>query len=86
MPIRNYSSAREAALARNNIPESVYDNLVSTINEHLRCCIAICGCAKEILNLDKLHMYDLYTPLVKDVKLEVSYGAQELLLAGLARW
>ena len=31
--VRNYSSARQAALSDNNIPESVYDNLVSTINE-----------------------------------------------------
>ncbi|HAA37393.1 MAG TPA: oligoendopeptidase F [Firmicutes bacterium] len=83
--IRNYSSAREAALARNNIPESVYDNLVSTINEHLPLLHRYLRLRKEILNLDKLHMYDLYTPLVKDVKLEVSYAeAQELLLAGLA--
>ena len=72
-------------MARNNIPESVYDNLVSTINEHLPLLHRYLRLRKEILNLDKLHMYDLYTPLVKDVKLEVSYAeAQELLLAGLA--
>lgn len=33
--VRNYQSARHAALSANNIPESVYDQLVSTINDHL---------------------------------------------------
>ena len=33
--VRNYKSAREAALSANNIPESVYDNLVETVNKNL---------------------------------------------------
>ena len=33
--VRKYESARQAALADNNIPETVYDNLLSTVNDHL---------------------------------------------------
>ena len=33
--IRKYASAREAALSGNSIPESVYDALVSAVNENL---------------------------------------------------
>ena len=33
--VRNYKSAREAALAANFVPESVYDNLVSAVRKHL---------------------------------------------------
>ena len=83
--VRKYSSAREAALSDNNIPESVYDNLVSTINEHLPLLHRYVKLRKRVLGLDELHMYDLYTPLVKDVKMEISYEeAKDLILKGLA--
>ena len=83
--VRNYSSAREAALSDNNIPESVYDNLVSTINEHLPLLHRYVKLRKRVLGLDELHMYDLYTPLVKDVKMEISYEeAKDMILKGLA--
>ena len=83
--VRNYSSARAAALSDNNIPESVYDNLVSTINEHLPLLHRYVKLRKQVLGLDELHMYDLYTPLVKDVKMEISYEeAKDMILKGLA--
>ena len=38
---------------------------------------------KKVLGLDELHMYDLYTPLVKDVKMEIKYEeAKELVIKG----
>jgi len=64
---RNYESARQAALAANNIPESVYDNLVSTINENLHLLQRYVKLRKKVLQVDELHMYDLYVPLVKEV-------------------
>jgi len=83
--VRNYSSARHAALSENNIPESVYDNLVSTINENLPLLHRYVKLRKKVLGLKELHMYDLYTPLVKDVKMEISYEeAKDLILKGLA--
>ncbi|KAB2335010.1 oligoendopeptidase F [Bacillus mesophilum] len=83
--IRKYESARQAALANNNIPESVYDNLVSTINDNLHLLHRYVKLRKKVLGLEELHMYDLYTPLVKDVKMEVSYDeAKEHILKGLA--
>ena len=83
--VRNYSSARHAALSENNIPESVYENLVSTINDQLPLLHRYIKLRKKVLGLDELHMYDLYTPLVKDVKMEISYEeAKEIILNGLA--
>ncbi|WP_338472176.1 oligoendopeptidase F [Niallia sp. XMNu-256] len=83
--IRKYSSAREAALSENNIPENVYDHLVSTINKHLPLLHRYVKLRKRVLGLDELHMYDLYTPLVKDVKMEINYEeAKDILLKGLA--
>lgn len=83
--VRNYSSARHAALSENNIPESVYDNLVSTINKQLPLLHRYIKLRKKVLGLEELHMYDLYTPLVKDVKMEISYEeAKDLILKGLS--
>ena len=86
MPVYgNYSSARHAALSDNNIPETVYDNLVSTVNDQLPLLHRYVKLRKKVLGLDELHMYDLYTPLVKDVKMEISYEeAKEMILKGLA--
>ncbi|WP_102347327.1 oligoendopeptidase F [Bacillus sp. Marseille-P3661] len=83
--VRNYKTAREAALDGNNIPESVYDTLVETVNDHLHLLHRYIVLRKKVLGLDDLHMYDLYTPLVKDVKMEIPYEeAKELVKNGLA--
>ena len=72
-PFVNMNSARQAALSNNNIPESVYDNLVETVNENLPLLHRYLDLRKKVLELDELHMYDIFTPLVKEVKMEVSY-------------
>ncbi|MBE4909390.1 oligoendopeptidase F [Bacillus luteolus] len=83
--VRNYSSAREAALSNNNIPEAVYENLVNTINDNLHLLHRYVRLRKKLLGVDELHMYDLYTPLIKDVKMEIPYSdAKDYLLKGLA--
>jgi len=83
--IRKYDSARQAALAANNIPESVYDNLVHTVNEQLPLLQRYVKLRKKVLGLNELHMYDLYTPLVKDVHMEISFDeAKDYVLKGLA--
>lgn len=83
--IRNYESARQAALDNNNIPEVVYDQLVDTVNDHLHLLHRYVALRKKALQLDEIHMYDLYTPIVKDVKMEIPYQeAKELVIKGVA--
>lgn len=83
--VRNYDSARQAALSSDNIPESVYENLISTVHDHLDLLQRYVKLRKDVLGLSEVHMYDLYTPLVKDVKMEVTYDeAKEYILKGLA--
>lgn len=83
--VRKYKSAREAALSNNNIPEEVYDQLVSTVNDHLHLLQRYVELRKKVLKLDEVHMYDLYTPLVKESKMDVTYEeAKEHILKGLA--
>lgn len=61
--VHHYSSARAAAMAENQIPETVYDTLVDTVNAHLPSLQRYLAFRKQRLGLDELHMYDLYTPL-----------------------
>ncbi|HHY72455.1 MAG TPA: oligoendopeptidase F [Bacillus bacterium] len=83
--VRHYKTAREAALDGNNIPESVYDTLVETINEQLPLLHRYVALRKKVLGIEELHMYDLYTPLVKDVKMEIPYHeAKEIVKKSLA--
>jgi len=82
---KNFQSARQMALFENNIPETVYDNLVEAVNENLHLLHRYIKLRKKLLNLDELHMYDIYTPLVQDVEMEVTYEeAQDLVLKGLS--
>ncbi|WP_461202464.1 oligoendopeptidase F [Anoxybacillus sp. TBDG-1] len=82
--VRNYRSAREAALSKNQIPEAVYDNLIETIHRYLPLLHRYVQLRKRVLGLDELHMYDLYTPLVKQADMKVTYEeAKDILLKGL---
>lgn len=82
---RKYQTAREAALSNNNIPESVYDQLIETVNKNLHLLHRYVSLRKKALGLDELHMYDLYTPLVADSKMDITYDeARDLVLNGLA--
>ena len=82
---RQYSSSRERALARYNIPESVYDNLVTTVSEHIPLLNRYMKLRKRVLQLDKLHMYDLYTPIVEEATDEITYvHAQDTIIQALS--
>ncbi|PPA72325.1 oligoendopeptidase F [Jeotgalibacillus proteolyticus] len=83
--VRSYESARHAALSNNSIPEEVYENLVNTVNKNLHLLHRYVKLRKKVLGLNELHMYDLFTPLVKDVNMKVSYEeAKDLMVKGLA--
>ncbi len=70
---RNYISSREAALDANNIPLSVYDNLVNTVTENLAPLHRWAKLKKKLLKLDSFHAYDAYVTLFPSVKKKYSY-------------
>ncbi|MDF2876612.1 MAG: pepF1 [Sporomusa sp.] len=71
---RKFNSTLESALSDGNIPVSVYDNLLTTVNNNLAPLHRYIDLKKKALKLDKVHMYDLYTPLAKAVKFNISYS------------
>ncbi|PCD94091.1 oligoendopeptidase F [Enterococcus faecium] len=71
--VRNYSSAREASLSNNHIPESVYDTLIDVVNKHLPLLHRYMELRKRLLEVEKLHMYDLYTPVLGEAPITFTY-------------
>lgn len=70
---RKYNSAMEMALSDDNIPLSVYDTLIQTVHENLPLLHRYIDIRKKELNLDELHMYDLYVPLVSEADVKIPY-------------
>ena len=72
---RKYSSTLEAAVDSNNVSPEVYKNLVEAINDNLDKLHRYVRLRKKLLEVDELHMYDVYVPIVKDY--EVKYTIEE---------
>lgn len=60
---RKYASGRAMAMDADNIPESVYDNLIAAVNESLPSFHRYIALRKKIMGVDELHMYDIYARL-----------------------
>lgn len=82
---RDYTTCRERSLAAHNIPTSVYDNLISTVHEHIPLLNRYLKLRRRILQLDEIHMYDLYVPIIEETNDEISYKqACDVLIHALA--
>lgn len=78
---RGYESSRAMHLFSEHIPDKVYDNLIDSVRAHMPAMYRYVSLRKRMLGLDKLHYYDLYTPLVKGVNRKYTYAqAQEMVL------
>lgn len=71
--IRNFDSARQASLFANHIPEKVYDTLIEQVHKHLPLLHRYVALRKKLLNVDELHMYDIYTPITGKAHLTYTY-------------
>jgi oligoendopeptidase F len=78
---RNYNSSLEYSLNGDNLPPTVYTTLIEQVNKSLPTLHRFLDLKKKMLGVDKLHYYDLYTPLVKkvDLKFTVEQGQQAIL-------
>ncbi len=63
---RRYPSALHAALAETEVDPRIYHNLIQTVHDNLDAMHRYVRLRKKLLGVDKLHYYDLYTPIVAD--------------------
>ena len=81
---RNYPSAIESALFCDDVPASVYDNLISTVRSNLDPLFRYFDLRKRVLGLEEIHSYDTYVPMVENVQTDVPWdGAVDRVLSAL---
>ena len=82
---RKYASSLEAALAENEIPVEVYNNLIDAVHQNFPAFYKYVDLRKRVMDLDELHFWDVYTPLVDDVDMKFTYEeACDLIVKALA--
>ena len=82
---RKYGSSLEAALSANEVPTEVYTNLIKAVHDNMHYMYDYVALRKKLLGVDELHYYDLYTPIVSDFEMKVTFEeAKETVLKALA--
>ncbi len=83
--VRHFDSSRAMSMAEEHVPVSVYDGLVETVRKFMPAMYRYVGLRKQILGLDELHYYDVYTPLVAGSSKKYTYEeAQQMVLDAVA--
>ena len=82
--IHKFNSSIEASLYSDNIDVSVYNNVVDTINNHLDTIYKYFDLKKEVLELDEIHLYDIYAELVDNLDKKYTFEeAKDMVLKAL---
>jgi oligoendopeptidase F len=83
--VRGYGSALEKALFSDNVPVSLYDELIAAIHDSLPTMYDYIETRRKILGLPNIAMYDIYVPLVADIDKKYTYDqAMDLVTEALA--
>jgi oligoendopeptidase F len=70
---RNYPSALEASLFRDDVPAAVYEGLIAAVRKNLVPLFRYYELRRRVLGLDELHHYDTYVPLVPEIESHVTF-------------
>ncbi len=71
--VRNYPSAREAALFPDNVPVSVYDNLLAAVRANLPAVHKYYQVRRRAMKLPDIHFYDVYVPILSDMQKQTKW-------------
>lgn len=82
--LKHYESSLAASLFQENIDIKVYENLIKTVRENLSTLYDYYNLKKEVLGLDKLHLYDIYANMVSDIDVKYTFDeAKNIVLDAL---
>lgn len=83
--IRKFNSTIEWCLYADELEESIYNNLVETVSNNMEILFKYYKLKKDTLNLDELHLYDIYTRIVTNYQKKYPYEeAKETVLKALS--
>lgn len=77
---RGFETARESALFSDNVPTSVYDNLIKAVRKHLPTVHRFYDVRKKAMKLKDLHHYDCYVPILSDIEMTHDWEAASRLV------
>ena len=81
---RNHASAMSKALFADNVPVSVYHDLIRAVHENLDTMHDYVQLRKDLLGQSELEMFDIYAPLITEANAEYTYEqAQEMVVDAL---
>ncbi|MBX9654414.1 oligoendopeptidase F [bacterium] len=81
---RSYPSALESSLFGDNVPISVYTNLIDTVHRYLPSVHRYVDVRRRALKLKDVHMYDTYVPIVSEIKMKHTWAqASKVILKSL---
>ena len=72
--VRGYKSALEAALFPDNVPQSVYDNLIAAVRKHLPAVHRYYDVRRRKMKLKEIHQYDTYVPILSDLEVKRNWN------------
>ena len=79
--INKYNSAIEMSLFADDVDIKVYNNLIDSVHKHINYIYDYYKLKKDILNLDDIHLYDVYVPIDNSLDKKYSYEeAKEVIL------
>ncbi len=70
---RKYPSSLTYALDASEVPVQVYTNLIEAVHKHLPALHKYVALRKKLLDLDELHFWDLYTPMIENFEMKFTY-------------
>ena len=71
--LRNFPDSITASTFRDEVTPVIYNSLISAVNKGLPALYDYYDMKREVLGLDKLHLYDVYAPLIGELDREYSY-------------
>jgi oligoendopeptidase F len=71
---RGYDTAVEAYLDKDQLDPAIYHTLIDTVRAHAPALHRYVELRKRVMDLDELHLYDLYVPLVEGGDRDIPYA------------
>ena len=70
---RNFKSSIESYTFSDEVTPVIYNNLISAVGEGLEPLYEYYELKRQVLGIDKLHLYDVYAPLISELDKQYTY-------------
>jgi oligoendopeptidase F len=83
--VRGFKSSLEASLFPDNVPPTLYDNLIAAVRKHLPAVHRYYDVRRRKMKLKDIHQYDTYVPILSDLEIKRTWKqAVDLVIDALA--